>query len=259
MQDFTLGRNRYMDQIERFDKIIKKVSMLDNQPLFSQFRNSSIADFITYYRKSSTYVNEKEKYLTMSLIDIRLELLYIEDVDLKFYGDIFTRDFNYENHNVDIDPYTYIKFLSFTQSEILKSRILFERIMNFIYYFCTGIELENKKVKSKKGEFFKKLVFDTSFYKWKFIAPYEKVILRYDELLRTSEVHKKSTLRSFLLDDEIRKKSSILANQVIIILNLVMTNFWKYLFVILEDKEIDPKEVSQIERQCITSLEFLNI
>jgi len=89
--------------------------------------------------------------------------------------------------------------LSLRQDLIVKSRILWERIMGLIYFIETGKpDLPKTSSKSTKAAFFKMC---SATPRWKWVAAYEPMVTEYDQAYRTPEVHKRSFLRAKLVND----------------------------------------------------------
>ena len=120
--------------------------------------------------------------------------MYLIEVDLGANNDL-GRFVSNEPDSEQKESHTQFVHLSFDQSLILKSRILWERVMNFVYYLETGNNLEIKKKQSKKAIFFD-FIKDT---KWKFLEDYKEYVEWFDDTWRTPEAHKGSTLRARLL------------------------------------------------------------
>ena len=83
---------------------------------------------------------------------------------------------------------------------INKTRILWERIMNFSYLIIEREDLE-KRVPSKKS---KRAIFKTWYESkgYTFFEIYNNFIEVYDEKYRTPETHKSSTLRKLFFNDD---------------------------------------------------------
>lgn len=81
---------------------------------------------------------------------------------------------------------------------INKTRILWERIMNFSYLIITREDLEKKvSSKSKKATF--KTWYESKGYM--FFESYNNFINVFDKKYRTPETHKSSTLRKLFFND----------------------------------------------------------
>lgn len=89
-----------------------------------------------------------------------------------------------------------LALVSLHQDEITKSRILWERIMRWVYHIEMGSQPEGKRFTTKFFNFCK----DTP--RWRWLAAYEPVVKAYDDRFRKSEVHKRSTLRGSLMRGE---------------------------------------------------------
>ena len=79
--------------------------------------------------------------------------------------------------------------------------ILWERIMNFVYYLEKGEILDDARSnkRSKKASFFKYI---KSNPKWDFLERFKPRMEDFDSKFRTPEFHKNSTLRKEILEDQ---------------------------------------------------------
>jgi hypothetical protein len=165
-------------------------------------------------------------------MDIKVQLYLVVEIDLGLYNELIYRRFLVEN--IDANPYLGLIRLSIDQSVVVKSRILWERIMNFVYYLETGEDLETKKSKkqSKKAEFFE-YTRESAENKWSYLADYEPYVNWFDEKLRTPEVHKGSTLRGHFVAGEAVNSVGVLS-----LLNISANVFWQGLFEIIQGRDV---------------------
>lgn len=198
-------------------------SLIENHIL----KKWNLLEFYKLYIGSNIYPKERIENIINYLFDIKQQLYYLLEVDLGLYNHLIYNK-GYDN-NVFNFPHIQLTKLSLDQNIISKSRILWERFMNFIYYLETGEELENKVSgsKSKKRVFFDFIENN----RWKFLSQYKPYIEWYDNKLRTPEFHKLSILRkSFLLN------LNIDTNKMNGIINIFL-NIWGNILNIIQGKE----------------------
>lgn len=179
----------------------------------------NLQEFYRIYTKSKNYPSERINQIIYYLFDIKIQLYYLLEIDLGLYNRLIYNE-GYNNKNIYEFPHIQLIKLSLDQNIISKSRILWERIMNFIYYLETGEKLENviSGRKSKTRVFFK-FVSTTD---WQFLLDYKEYINWYDKNLRTPEFHKSSILRKHFL-----KGSEIKPEKVLGIVNIIMNAIWE--------------------------------
>ena len=112
--------------------------------------------FYHIFRQQKSYDAERLDLLCEYLLDIKLQLYFIE-IDISSYNHLIYLP--HQNENLVENSRLHLIHLSFDQSIILKSRIAWERFTNFIYYLETGRILDNQRTKSKtKSKTFKEFV-----------------------------------------------------------------------------------------------------
>jgi hypothetical protein len=114
------------------------------------------------------------------------------------------------------------------QNVIVKSRILWERMINFASIYISGEEVKISSGKSKKGKF-AKLVEDTP---WSFLKDYWKTLEWFDNTLRTPEVHSGSVLRKNLMHVDKEFDDSML-----VLYNIAINLFYPNIMAIVADQE----------------------
>ncbi|MBI2777950.1 MAG: hypothetical protein HYX57_11910 [Chloroflexi bacterium] len=149
------------------------------------------------------------------LMDIKLELYYLIEVDLGLYNRLYHGPINADPGRAE-SPRLRLVRQSIDQSVIGKVRILWERIMRFIYYFEFGREPEGKSVQRR---FFRDI--PESNPRWGWMAPYRAMIERYDEDFRTPEFHQGSKLRT-----ELHGSPRLDANDLMAPLNHAVNTIW---------------------------------
>jgi hypothetical protein len=189
-----------------------------NQELFLRSNSVLRFDILAFY-EAYTQSDRPQEYigkLVHALFDIKLQMFYIGEVDMGLYNTVlYSRGYNPDNPT----PYASIKKLSLDQNVIVKSRILWERMINFASIYISGEEVKVSSGKSKKGKF-AKLVEGTP---WAFLKDYWKTLEWFDNTLRTPEVHSGSVLRKNLIhmDKEFDNSMLVLYN---IAINLFYPN-----------------------------------
>ena len=147
----------------------------------------------TVYLSQSEYPEYRLVKTVYNLMDFKLQFFFITEVDERLYP---SRSL-LESTNPKIAAYAELWELNVNQSLIGKSRVLWERLMNLVYYLETGRSLEGRA--SKKAKFFK---FVEGHDKWQFLAAYKDAVTTHDDGLRTPEYHKASVLRSVLMGNK---------------------------------------------------------
>ena len=199
-------------------------SVLDSSPV----KRIKIKDFCDLYLTQTSYPHDRFERLVHYLFDFKIQLFFILEVDIGLYNHLVYNQ-GYDHTSIGENPYILLKMLCLDQSVILKSRILWERVMNFVYFLETGIELESKAGKSKKGAFFK-FVQDSE---WSFLCRYRDYIDWFDDKLRTPETHKSSTLRRHF-----QKGGQPPSEKVMAFLNIVMNVFWENMLTVVRGDEV---------------------
>lgn len=152
-----------------------------------------IAEILESYRESGLWPADRLATVIDYLFDLKLQLYYLAEIDLGIYNRLYHGPMN-EDPSLKDSPRLLLVRLSLDQNLIGKSRILWERIMNLVFYLETGKDLDSKK--SKKTAFFN-LIEASS--RWNWLAPYAAVLTKYDDAFRTPEFHKHSVLRAVLM------------------------------------------------------------
>lgn len=188
--------------IDNFQNKIDKYyenSALNNE-ILREFNgtNIDIKNFYEIYSNSEYYKNSTDvdkkinKQIVNALIDIILLNIIVNEID------------RLDNIGVDFceaeDVFSSLYNISKAMNLINKTRILWERIMNFIYLIIERKVLDDSvpKRKSKKG-FFKDWFSQKGY---KFLEEYYNFICVFDDKYRTPETHKQSTLRRFFLEEK---------------------------------------------------------
>ncbi|MGI5826777.1 MAG: hypothetical protein ACOX50_05200 [Patescibacteria group bacterium] len=202
-----------------------KKQLIEDRPLLKQI---DLQRFFDTYKTSNIYPLDRLSHVVSFLMDIKIQMYFLE-IDTSLYNRLIHTP--YQDVDFKKDPKLLLTHLSLDQSMIVKSRILWERIMNFVYYLETGKRLENgvSKRQSKKQIFWKAV--NEKFPNWCFLKDYEDFIEGFDNQLRTPEVHKCSTLRVRFMENSVPDPDILLT-----LLNISM-NIWQNVFSIVKGEE----------------------
>jgi len=227
--------------VSKFEKMIKdgleikysKYNGIDNNILNFLLNDNlliKVIDIKRFYElyKINKWPKEREEKLIYYLMDIKLQTYFILEIDTVLYNDLIYG--KYINVDVQNNPYLLLIHQSLDQSLILKSRILWERFMNFIYYLETGEDIE-KKVSNKKSKRRVFWNFVEKYEKWDFLKQYKDFIDKYTEKLREPEVHKCSIIRKYFLNNKIIEPDILLG------LNGIMMNIWQNVYDVVQFKK----------------------
>ena len=149
------------------------------------------------------------------LDDIRLELFYIAHFDVLAYG-----WYVLEPTGPDVeDSNSALAMLSkqaIDQSIITRSRILWERIMNFVA-LVEGEDIGRGR--SKKGRFKKRIAERRE--QWRWMLPHLTEVDAYDDVYRTHEVHGNSVLA-----EAYRRQDPIDTGDLMSLVNMTISGVW---------------------------------
>jgi hypothetical protein len=193
-------------------------------------RRWDLRKLLETYQQAQCYPVERLERIVYDLFDIKLQFYYILEVDLGLYN-LLVQDMGYDTQSALTKPHILLTRFSLDQSLISKSRILWERIMNFVYYLETGQLLEHKVSgkKSKRKVFFN---FVKTTPKWRFLEPYEKELQIYEESFRIPEFHKSSVLRAELFGNRLNNP-----NDLIKLVNRATNIIWENILAIISGQE----------------------
>jgi hypothetical protein len=199
----------------------------EHQERFLQTNSVLQFDIMAFYQAYIQSDRPKEYIgrLVHALFDIKLQMFYIGEVDMGLYNTIlYSRGYDANNPT----PYSAIKKLSLDQSVIVKSRILWERMINFASIYIDGEEVQVPSGKSKKGKFAKQIEGTP----WLFLKDYWKTLEWFDNTLRTPEVHSGSVLRKNLMhiDNEFD-------NSMLVLYNIAINLFYPNIMAIVMGQE----------------------
>jgi hypothetical protein len=162
---------------------------------FSPAHTWPLEDFMNAYVGSNVYPDDRLTRIMNLLFDLKLQLYLLAEVDLGLYNRLVF-DFAYDESrdNLRERPHIALTYLSLHQNTISKARVLWERVMNLVYFLETGVELNPRR--SKRKEF---RAFLTKHQEWVFLEPIADYVDHFDETYRTPELHSASVLRAALL------------------------------------------------------------
>ena len=188
------------DIINEFDLKIEKyynINYLMNNEIARMFNgtNINLKEFYNIYKKSKYYKNETKednninKKIIYSLIDIILLNIMINEIDM--IDNIGVYAYKVENE------FDNLYNLNKAMNTIYKTRVLWERIMNFSYLVFRRKELKDGK--SKKTRFKNWYVGE----KYIFFDELFNFISAFDDKYRTPETHSSSILRKLFFEEKI--------------------------------------------------------
>lgn len=197
--DETNSSSNYNDHlvkdIQKFEDLIKS-AYIEKQKEYRQRINlghnyleqMDINAFYEILIKNNAFPKCDTSILIHSLFDIKMQLFFILEVEMGKYNLIYNEIRSFSE--IKDKPLLALKKLSLDQNLIMKNRILWERVMNFIFYLIQGKKFEGKKSKVEK---FFKIIENT---KWEYLKSYKPLIEILNDRWRTPEVHKGSVLTS---------------------------------------------------------------
>lgn len=199
-----------------------KTTLIEMSPV----KRIDIKKFWELYFGQKIYPQERIEKLVYQLFDIKIQMFYIVELDIGLYNRLIY-DLGFNNTNLQDFPYVHLRKLSLDQTLIVKSRILWERVMNLIYYLEKGEDLEEDGG-SKKTRFFN-FIKGT---KWAYLREYKNYIYWFDDKLRTPEVHKSSLLRKHF-----QQESNPNDDKIMGLINIIMNSIWTNLLEIIQGHE----------------------
>lgn len=187
--------------INDFDEKLKRyyTNSIFGNDILRNFNGTNIylRDFFDVFKQSKYYCDETENDLIInekiicSLIDIILMNIMINEID------------RIDNIGVDSsnpkNEFETLYNMSKDLNLINKTRILWERIMNFTYLLFERKYLETSSSKKSKKKIFKQWYKEKGFV---FFDMYYDYISVFDDKYRTPENHKLSTLRKLFFSNE---------------------------------------------------------
>ena len=191
----------------------------------------SATELVNLLGSSHLYQKINKSKLIDLLHEIKIQITFV----MISYGQFNTSVYDKITSNSGVDYQILndisilLEYLSLTQDIVIKSRILFERIMNFIGFLEEGRELKGRSKKSKRNEFYK-IIKGTP---WDFFLKYQPFIDAYDQKFRTAEVHAGSFLKRHLAGKSLPDSDVIMS-----LSNFLMNIFWGNMKNILQGKNV---------------------
>ena len=224
-------------------------------------RRMDILGFVDAYVQGGVYPICRLSRIIHLLFDLKLQRYFIEETDLGLYNRILDEAGITQLTEGSLTGHTLLRHLSRDQDLIGKSRILWERLMNAVYYLETGEVLENRVSgnKSKLKVFFN---FIETTPRWSYLKPYRREIMEFDRRFRTPEFHKGSILRGELFG---RKNCS--PTELLSLINRMSNGIWDLLLArvsgtephtftdlhLMADGTVDPEFTRGGRPNCIVS------
>lgn len=189
IDNFQNKIDKYYENSVFNDEILREFNgtKIDIKEFYEIYSNSE------YYKNSTDNDREINKKIVNSLIDIVLLNIIVNEIDQ--LDNIGVNAFKVE------DEFSSLYNISKAMNLINKTRILWERVMNFIYLVIERKVLDDSVPKRKSKKIFFKDWFSQRNYK--FLEEYYKFICAFDDKYRTPETHKQSTLRRFFLEEKV--------------------------------------------------------
>lgn len=188
-----------------------------------------LTEFSDLYKSQQIYPQIRFQGLVYDLMDIKFQIVLFSEFHLGLYNHLVHK-LTPKGQSFESNPYLLLRHLSLDQDSVMKSRIIWERIMNFVYFLETGEKIEKGQRKhkepSKQSVFFKSLEKNNS--PWKFLIQYKTLLEEYDNKFRTPETHKSSSLRSHFMRNTTPDGAKILE-----LSNTAINVFWQNLKLIL--------------------------
>lgn len=169
--------------------------------------------------RDGPYPIERLPGAVMRAIDVKLQSHYLSVV-AGMYNHHYFDAVNQDARRADAVSMK-LRIRSIQQDQIVKSRILWERIMSWVNFIETGAKTLPRTGKgSVKAPFFKLCGLCPQ---WRWLLAYETSIEAYDDRFRTPEVHNLSTLRASLMRD---LDPTLILNDLGSLHNLAMNSVW---------------------------------
>jgi hypothetical protein len=228
------------NNIDRFEIILKTAlrqkyegypqAFLDNLQRTNFIYSVDLLSFVDAFELSG-YPKERLREATEYCMDFKLQLYYLLEVDMGLYNKLIYPH-GYDRSAPHKTPHLLLARQSLDQSLIVKSRILWERAMNLIYYLDTGKSIENKVSRNKsKRKVFSEFLSGSD--KWKFMDQYMSLLSDFEEKYRSPESHKKSVLLAELMGNKV-----IDSNDLLDLVNYGTNVIWQGILTVLKGKTV---------------------
>lgn len=177
-----------------------------------------LGDFFEPYRSAGVYPIDRLPELAYAVMDLKMQLYFVASVGPGTWNALLSgTEFRLRDDPIS-RPGLYFQHLYLMQVDISQTRILWDRLMGFVYRLEEGREVPGKSI---RRAFFKQLPRWSP--RWDVLAEWQVRIDKYDRLFRTPEFHKNSTLRASIF------REAIDPNDVGALRAPVMNGFWDVL------------------------------
>jgi hypothetical protein len=190
--------------------------VFDHHPL----RRRRVHQFAEALRDGGVFPIERLPGAVDRAVDVKLQGYLTELVGGLINEHYFNR-VNADPANAELAS-VQLMLTSLHQDEIAKSRILWERIMGWVHFIETGAgDIPRSSKRSAKRAFFD-MCRTTPHWRW--LAAYEPAVTEYDDRFRTPELHKRSTLRAWLMQGA---DAYQIGNDLLELQNMAMNQVWE--------------------------------
>lgn len=215
-----------LEAAREFDELIDQA--LDEReqryglPVFEHhhLRRMRVSRLVERYRDGGVFPSARTPGVVARAIDVKLQTYVTGEI---IPGLVNEHYYWRVNSNPGLAEMASIKLLmvSLHQDMITKSRILWERIMGWVYFIETGSEdIPRSGRRSAKRAFFEMC---SSTPHWKWMGAYEQPLTDFDNRFRTPEVHKLSMLRARLMRGD---EPDGIGNELMSLLNHALNQIW---------------------------------
>ncbi|MCK5756608.1 MAG: hypothetical protein KAH46_28275, partial [Mycobacterium sp.] len=177
-----------------------------------------IEQFFDPYQAAGVYPLNRLPALAYRAMDLKMQFYFTAQIAPGLHNQVLSD----KGFRFDADPFSqpglYLKHLCLMQAQISQVRILWDRMMSLIYLLEEGNEPPGKSI---RRAFFTGLGRWNG--RWDVFDDWERRLDKYDNLYRTPELHKNSTLRASLFGTPIDP------NAILAPLQPVMSGFWQVL------------------------------
>jgi hypothetical protein len=218
---------RSLEAAAEFDAIIDRA--LDERevqyggpPVFEHhhLRAKQVAKIAIAFRDGGVYKADRTPDFVSRAIDVKLQFYLAGEI----VPALMNQNYYLRVHNnpaaAELES-VRLMLLSLRQDQITKNRILWDRIMGWVYFIETGSDgIPRTGSRSAKRTFFRMC---NATPRWKWLEAYQPSIDEYDDRFRTPEVHSLSMLRAMLIRGD---EPDDIDNQMLRLLGDAMNQVW---------------------------------
>lgn len=216
--------------------------LIENDPVLKW---RLLDDFFEPFQSAGAYPADRLPDLAYAVMDLKMQFYFVGRVGPATWNALLgDTEFSLKDDPTR-RPGLYFQHLYLMQADIGQTRILWDRLMGFVYRLEEGREAPGKSMRSA---FFKQLPQWSP--RWDVLAEWEARIDKYDRHFRTPEFHKNSTLRASIFREVIDP------NDVGSLLTPVMNGFWE---VLTDNISGNPVRISRLGRNVDAEFDFLEI